>query len=490
MSTAATVPVFDPQGVLRDVPQDQFDAAVKAGGMPAVKFQAPDKSIRFVPASRTQDAVKAGGTLLPYEQQEVKHPGFWHNIASDLAGIAQSVPGLAMAGISGNAVNLPGTIANMSTEIAANDAARKQEGRSTAYRIASPIVQGTTGANVRGMEESANQGDIGGVLGHAAAVPAAMAATAGLSAAGEKISGVTEAASNVTNHPVTKFAGQVVDVASFNRIGKLLEAWKQMRTSLEPKGTYPGARFPENPPPELLQANALAQGARSVSDPAAGLGNIPNKYTPPPAPDAALTSPSRSLPGQIGKEVIRPPASPIPPRQGLLLSGDVQAPAPTPEAAPSEPTPAGSGIPRTFQGESALRQVLTGQDNKALIQIAKSRGLDVTKEAQLKPGVGDKLLVNKIINDFSPEELQEVRDQYIENSRFRHSFGEIGDEAWRTLNLKTYFPDMKIAATRLGRLAKSTSGSSVSPQSPPPTVPATEDLTGILEESVKRARRQ
>jgi hypothetical protein len=40
-------------------------------------------------------------------------------------------------------------------------------------------------------------------------------------------------------------------------------------------------------------------------------------------------------------------------------------------------------IPRTPQGESVLRQVLTGQDNKNLLKIARSRGINVTVEAQL-----------------------------------------------------------------------------------------------------------
>ena len=121
----------------------------------------------------------------------------------------------------------------------------------------------------------------------------------------------------------------------------------------------------------------------------------------------------------------------------------------SPEPAPT-PRPSGNA-PQTLSGESALRDVLTGQTNKNLLQIAKSRGINVTKESQLKPGVADRLLVDKIVDDFSQDELDEIGAQYLENSRFRHTFGDIGPEAWQTLNLKTFFPDLKIPAAVMKR---------------------------------------
>jgi hypothetical protein len=248
-----------------------------------------------------------------------------------------------------------------------------------------------------------------------------------------------DAVGSVMDHPVTQALAKTVDVASFNRLSKLWDAWKNVPEEIRARSAQP-----ENP---------------------------------------ALTTPSRTLPGMNSPEVIRPPAAtaqPIPPRTGLQLTGEVAPQAET--AATPEPTataPNGNTIPRTLSGDSALRQVLTGQDNANLLKIAKSRGINVTRESQLKPGTADNLLINKIVNDFSPDELSEIGAQYLENSRFRHSFGNIGPEAWKTMSLQTYFPDMKIPATTLARAAKAVAASAT---------PSADDLTGILEKSLAQAR--
>jgi hypothetical protein len=174
----------------------------------------------------------------------------------------------------------------------------------------------------------------------------------------------------------------------------------------------PGAPFPAKPAPELLQANALSRGSSAA----------------PPNPSDAL----RSIPVRVAPQ---------------------PAPTPTPEGA--APSGTANALPQTLNGESALRQVLTGQDNANLLKIAKSRGINVTKEAALKPGTADNLLVNKIVDDFSPQELDEIRAQYLENTRFRHAFGNVGPEAWKTMSLQTYFPDLKIPQAVLNRTSNS-----------------------------------
>jgi hypothetical protein len=85
--------------------------------------------------------------------------------------------------------------------------------------------------------------------------------------------------------------------------------------------------------------------------------------------------------------------------RGLALPAGQPEPLPMPQT--------GGTIPRTLSGESALGQVLTGLDNRTLLKIAKSRGIDVTREAQLKPGVADQKVIKKIVDDFSPDELQD-----------------------------------------------------------------------------------
>src|ERR1017187_2550154 len=145
MSTPATVPIFDPQGTLRDVPYDSMVAAVKSGGMPAVRFQDPTGKTRFVPANRTQDAYQAGGKPLPLEDQDIQHPGFWSTLVDDAKGMVTSLPhALATALPSGD----PNVIAQQMQDrsqgalsIAQNSDAEKQAGRGLPYRATSVAAQ-------------------------------------------------------------------------------------------------------------------------------------------------------------------------------------------------------------------------------------------------------------------------------------------------------------------------------------------------------------
>jgi len=104
-----------------------------------------------------------------------------------------------------------------------------------------------------------------------------------------------------------------------------------------------------------------------------------------------------------------------------------------------------------MQGESALRQILSGQDNANLLKIARSRGINVSREALLKPGSANGPLIEKILNDFTPDELNEIRARYLESTRTMHNFGDLSPEAWRTLNMQTYFPEVKVPQTVLNR---------------------------------------
>ncbi len=148
--------------------------------------------------------------------------------------------------------------------------------------------------------------------------------------------------------------------------------------------------------------------------------------------------------------------------------------------------------PRVLSGESALRQILGGQDNANLLKIARSRGINVTKEALLKPGTANPQILEKIVNDFEPEELEDVRDKYLQSTKFKHQFGDIGPEAWKTLSLQTYFPDLKIPQAVLNRTTKAIAAaapdsSSAMPIKLPPGT-TEEDLTPLLQESLKKIR--
>lgn len=182
--------MIDPQGAVRDVPYDQMKTAIANGGKVGVLVRPPDgSSPRYVPTDQVPAAVQHGGTVLPYEQQEVQHPGFWHSLYSDLAGMAKSAPDAAFNAVPGSSlvpdsvrekigVGQQPNVLDQAQQMAQHYQAQKAAGYSLPYRLASPAAE-AVGANVRGMEQSAQQGDVAGVAGHAATVPAVMAASAG-----------------------------------------------------------------------------------------------------------------------------------------------------------------------------------------------------------------------------------------------------------------------------------------------------------------------
>ena len=141
------------------------------------------------------------------------------------------------------------------------------------------------------------------------------------------------------------------------------------------------------------------------------------------------------------------------------------------------------------KSESVLNDALTGLDNKALLQVAKSRGIDVTREAQLKPGVSDTRIIRKIIDDFSQDELDNARSTGLEISRqgpAPNNFAtpKLAADAWHLKVLQTYFPDVKLNAAALKRVQAAQS------QAPPlqrPTVPMEGmSLADLLRQSVAK----
>lgn len=283
-------------------------------------------------------------------------------------------------------------------------------------------------------------------------------------------------------------------------------------TPFEPSPPEPpemGAPLPAKPAPELVQGNALIVGAKPVVDASAGLGQIPVQQQIPGVnirPSLERIAPEPVYPGA-------PPPAEVAQAKGLAKGG--AAPPKTQAAALADlPAPVvhqaiqelgakasiadltdraneianGSTIPRTLSGESALTQILTGQDNANLMKIAKSRGINVTKESQLRPGVADSLLIKKIANDMTPEELDEIGARYLENQRMGgHKFGDIGSEAWKAMSMQTYFPDVKIPAAVLKRTQAAIGNAA--PKMPNGAAPP-EDLSALLHKSLEEANRK
>lgn len=186
------VTIFDPQGNKGEVPFEQYHAALQAGAKPAVTVKSPSGQIGEIPYERLGDALKAGAQWIPLEEQGNQHPGFWSTLGSDLVGMAKSAanPQTILENAATGGIPIASTLRSLA-QIPAENQRRKSEGRSAAYRIAAPIAEMTTGVNARGMEESANEGDRGGVLGHAAAPLVTTAATLGASEVAPKIADIS-----------------------------------------------------------------------------------------------------------------------------------------------------------------------------------------------------------------------------------------------------------------------------------------------------------
>ena len=276
--------------------------------------------------------------------------------------------------------------------------------------------------------EQLNQGDIAGGIGRTLGVAAPIVAgspagRAAGSAAVDATAGAADSAMPYVTAPV-RYGARAAEALANSK----LKPFAQVMTPADEaaaspvripgrdfglsQSTYSGTPLPPTPSPELMQARGLATGAQVPTDPAAGLGQVP----------------------------MRPQTA---------------APEATPPPEPMPNTPAGDSFPRTLSGESALRQVLAEQGNTNLLKIAKSRGINVTRESQLKPGTADNLLIDKIVDDFSEDELSNVRDTYLENTRMgAQNLTGLGSEASKTVALQTYFPNLKIPAAQLARTQK------------------------------------
>src|SRR5438132_13874406 len=150
----------------------------QAGGKMGVSIEAPDGVTRVVPADRVQEATQAGGKIIPYNlEDQTPKPGFWSAVGDDLSGMAKGLFALPSRdpSQSGGLVHPLTQISKSNQQFQQENAARKAAGYSVPYRAVAPLAS-QVGMNVPGMEQSAAQGDVAGVLGHAA-VPAAMAVT-------------------------------------------------------------------------------------------------------------------------------------------------------------------------------------------------------------------------------------------------------------------------------------------------------------------------
>jgi hypothetical protein len=316
----STVPMFDPQGTLRDVPYEHTQDAVAAGGKPAILVQPPSgvgTKPRYVPTDQMQEAVKQGGTIIPLEDQETQHPGFWKNLSDDLVGMGK--------GLLTPSHTSTDTVASDAAKLAAPAQSEKAAGYSPTYRAAAALTRGTVIVDPTGMEQSAAQGDVAGVAGHAVAAavpviagevakgvipPAAEGAKAAFDAVKDAVGDVTpkhvaQAVGGVTGgvagHGTLSAPGAYYGAKTAGKIAEGVLGDRANQPIIPPKAPVnPGAPLPEANP-EAVQGNALLKpGASPSPEPASALGN------PPSAPQ----SPAQRLPSAFQPLPAKPPAVP------------------------------------------------------------------------------------------------------------------------------------------------------------------------------------
>lgn len=287
------------------MPGEQLRDAVAAGGIPGVKFQAPDGSTRYVPANRTHEAYAAGGTMVPIKDQEIQHPGFWSTMYSDLKGMASGLNPVT---------KLTETKQDLIDQQRAEDAAEQSPERMAhgwTYRNLTVPAAETVGVNVSGMEQSAAEGDVGGVGGHAAA-PAAAAL---ITHTGAKIIGGTadtirkaldtpEAQAGVG--AATKAVAKAIPKALIRRIPYVgdvaADAYRAGKTAYQ-QASAANPSAPSEPGYERYAPNV--GGPETTPTPAAP------EPTPAPAPAAAAQPPpvaAQPVPAAVQPEATASPS--------------------------------------------------------------------------------------------------------------------------------------------------------------------------------------
>lgn len=164
-------------GAVQAVPPEHWDEAIKQGYKPTTHtvMYSPDGQRGMVHNSQLREKVNAGYQIQPKTQFEQDRTPTESSVSRFASGALDAtkgiVSGLTNLDLSPTGAALTG--AKMGAQIGSEDAARKEEGRSAAYRGIAAVGTGL-GINARGMEEAADRGDSAGILGQAA-VPAGLA---------------------------------------------------------------------------------------------------------------------------------------------------------------------------------------------------------------------------------------------------------------------------------------------------------------------------
>jgi len=496
------------------------------GGFSQQDLQDLDEIAKRLPANDPRVPRIRGAITGQQSQPAPEKPGLLKSLSSDLLGMIPTTPkeyGRSLLRVVPGANSLMDALET--PQRVEHYQEQKKEGYGLGYRALTPVAEGV-GVNVRGMEDSAKQGDEAGVYGHALAVPTAMAIGAGVAKGAPAIrSGAASA---------LKIAPEVIDpeiTGIFSpRLAHLQKVAGKLGKAITPKPTAPPIGAPQleapmSPAAQQLQSRIgierglqaqepfprLSEGLPEVEEgqgtatahlhkaiPVNEMGNARMELTP------------RRVPGEIAPEqvAVRPgrsgtiSARPIPARPGLLLKGDVEpvypgAPQPqaTPELLQSRPLAIGARTPPPDQSANlGSIPVKTGPQPAPITRARVGDLLDqATGGKSLAPSTPLRQQLDRITP--APRESSVIKSHsYDPNAKEitvtthagqTYTYGDVSPEQAAEFENGS-------KGQAWGRLQKSSSvlvkknGKPVTPSASKSASP--DDLTPILEESVKKAK--
>lgn len=343
---ANDVPMFGPDGVLRDVPYNKMHEAVANGMKPGVRVKFPDDSdqVRYVPPDKFLEAThEHKAQVLPIEDQSTDHPGFWSQVGSVVKQMMEAEPiKWGTGGLGGMLSEAPKTEGpKLPTD--EENAARKAKGLGPTYRALVPAAE-AAGVDVKGMEQAADEGDVAGVQARAA-VPAAIALAHPAAKVVENLTGVTPGS------VASAAASHVPGVKTYRALKTISNALKtaaeEHRAAVEPEAPS-SMTGPSQIPPDFTPQRKIF-GGRTV----------------PPLPDAEL---ARMNQARADARARQPVAAP-------------------PEASSAQPVEAAQETPEAAAGAAA--NVAREQAAAAPVRQSVSQGGPAGPAAPKVPGTAD-----------------------------------------------------------------------------------------------------
>jgi hypothetical protein len=320
--SGTTVPMIfdgDSSGQARDIPFEQMRDAMQNGGKLGVyvKFKDdPSGKNRVVPSDQVKDAVQNGGTIVPIEDQAVQHPGFWASMGADLGGMAKGLWHGATDPLTDTHEDLVRKLHEEQASDAAAQNSPERQAHGSLYRnVTVPLAQ-AVGVNVPGMEQSAAEGDVAGVYGHAAAPIAAAAVAKGVEGTTGALSEAADTAAGQGAKAGLKAAAKKLPVAMVRRIPYVGDVAADVYKAASDAASDAGSERPPSAPGYERYAPNTAAPAQPGPDqappapaPAAQAQPAPAAAPPAAAPKANPAVLEQQLNDALGGKPLQPGVS-------------------------------------------------------------------------------------------------------------------------------------------------------------------------------------